>query len=223
MNKIYLVRHGENIANITKEFSYKKVDYSLTEKGKLQAFQTAEYFKNIQIDSIYSSPLKRALETARIISEVIKQPFSINENFRELNVGKLEEMKPTKEAWEIFYDVTNEWLNGNGKVSFPEGESLNTLTARFKNGLIDINDKIKDKVIIVVGHGGIFTNGIIELLNITNKKGFYDQDNHNCSITELDIDVENKEIIKLELIKWASVEHLSGKAAIFVNGLLDSN
>ena len=46
-NTIYLVRHGENTANITKEFSYKLVDYSLTAKGVQQAEQTAEYFKAV--------------------------------------------------------------------------------------------------------------------------------------------------------------------------------
>jgi broad specificity phosphatase PhoE len=44
MTTLYLVRHGENLANITKEFSYRAVDYPLTPKGILQAEQTAEYF-----------------------------------------------------------------------------------------------------------------------------------------------------------------------------------
>ena len=45
MNRIYLVRHGENTANLTKEFSHRRVDYSLTPKGILQAhggFMAAE-------------------------------------------------------------------------------------------------------------------------------------------------------------------------------------
>ena len=60
MNTIYLVRHGENRANLTKEFSYKVVDYSLTPKGALQAQQTAQFFQDKQIHEVYTSPLKRA-------------------------------------------------------------------------------------------------------------------------------------------------------------------
>ena len=60
-NTIYLVRHGENLANITKEFSHRLVDYSLTPKGIIQAEQTAAYFRDFHIDEIYSSPLKRAV------------------------------------------------------------------------------------------------------------------------------------------------------------------
>src|SRR5689334_15064805 len=90
MNSLYLVRHGENWANITREFSHKKVDYSLTPKGILQAQQTAELFKSKQIDEIYASPLKRARETAEIIAQALGLDVVVVEHFREVNVGALE-------------------------------------------------------------------------------------------------------------------------------------
>ena len=71
MHTIYWVRHGENKANITKEFSYKYVDYSLTPKGIQQAQQTARFFRNKNIQTIYTSPLKRAVETAEIIARAL--------------------------------------------------------------------------------------------------------------------------------------------------------
>ena len=74
VNTLYLVRHGENLANLTREFSYRKVDYPLTERGVRQAEQTAAHFASLgarpggrPIDAIFSSPLKRALQTAEII------------------------------------------------------------------------------------------------------------------------------------------------------------
>ena len=60
MTHLYLIRHGENLANLTKEFSYRKVDYSLTPKGKLQAEQTARTLQDRGIAAVYSSPLRRA-------------------------------------------------------------------------------------------------------------------------------------------------------------------
>jgi broad specificity phosphatase PhoE len=69
MPRIYYVRHGENIANITREFSHKKVDYSLTEKGTKQAEATAGALEEKRICSIYCSPLKRAIETADVIGK----------------------------------------------------------------------------------------------------------------------------------------------------------
>ncbi len=94
-NTIYLVRHAENTANLTKEFSHRLVDYSLTPKGILQAQQTAEYFTDKNIDEIYSSPLKRARETADIIAQKLHLPVGVVEQFREVNVGSLEGRPPT--------------------------------------------------------------------------------------------------------------------------------
>ncbi len=61
MIKIYLVRHGENVANLTKEFSHRKVDHSLTPKGRLQAEQIAAYFKDIRIITNVPPPSLRLL------------------------------------------------------------------------------------------------------------------------------------------------------------------
>ncbi len=82
MNTIYLIRHGENKANLTREFSCKKVDYPLTPKGIIQAQQTAEYFRDKHIDEIYASPLKRARETAEIIAEALGLKVVVMEQFR---------------------------------------------------------------------------------------------------------------------------------------------
>ncbi len=56
MNRLYLVRHGENRANITKEFSCRHVDYPLTPKGVLQAQQTAKHLAGEAADLIPGSP-----------------------------------------------------------------------------------------------------------------------------------------------------------------------
>src|SRR5438045_8885112 len=109
MTKLYLVRHGENKANITKEFSYKKVDYSLTPRGVLQAQQTADYFRDKKIEAIYSSPLKRAIETAHIIAKPLGLAVITVENFREVNVGDLEGQVVRRETWQTYLGVMKEW------------------------------------------------------------------------------------------------------------------
>jgi broad specificity phosphatase PhoE len=59
MKRLYWVRHGESIVNLTKEFSHRLVDKPLTPKGTLQAQQTADYFIDKKIDAIYCSPLNK--------------------------------------------------------------------------------------------------------------------------------------------------------------------
>jgi probable phosphoglycerate mutase len=94
-------------SNITKEFSFKAVDRPLTEKGRLQAEQTAERFADVPIDEIYCSPLKRAAETADAIGRRLGiAPIPIEE-FREVNVGSLELTPPTKETWDVYLTTTD--------------------------------------------------------------------------------------------------------------------
>jgi broad specificity phosphatase PhoE len=86
MPTIYLVRHGENPANLTRQFSCRLVDYSLTPRGVQQAEQTALYFGRLPIGAVFASPLKRAVETATIIAQPLELEVQLLEQFREVNV-----------------------------------------------------------------------------------------------------------------------------------------
>ena len=123
-NTLYMVRHGENPANITKEFSYRHIDYSLTAKGVLQAEQTAAFFQSIPLDAIYASPLKRASETAEIIARTHNLPVTLLEEFREVNVGDMEQRPPTEENWREHDRIMGQWFKGNLTVAFPGGENF---------------------------------------------------------------------------------------------------
>lgn len=151
-NTIYLIRHGENLANVTGEFSYKRVDYSLTAKGVLQAQQTAAHLHEWHIDEFFSSPLKRARETAEIIAEPHHLPVTLFEEFRELNVGDLEDAAPTAENWDYHNNILAQWYHGHLDVSFPNGESFLTLTERGKQGLHKVTWGKQGRVIAIAGH-----------------------------------------------------------------------
>ncbi len=183
-NTIYLVRHGENPANITYEFTYKKVDYSLTLKGILQAQQTSEYFIGRDIHEIYASPLKRAKETAEIIAQPLHLPVTIMEQFREINVGDLEEMPPTKENWKIHDRIVEAWFEGKHNVPFPGGEDYNSLLSRLRNGLLMVTANKTGKHIVIVGHAGIFTRTIQDICPDVDIQKVLRNPNYNCSITE---------------------------------------
>lgn len=219
VNRLFLVRHGENLANITKEFSHKILDYNLTEKGHLQAKQTTEYFQTIKIDAVYSSPLKRAIQTAEYIAKSKRLKTEILENFREVNIGDLE-LTQQDNRWEIYFSVTSEWFSGNKNVRFPNGENYHILFERFWGGLMQVTENMSDKNIIIVGHSGIFTAGIIELCSIQNKQEFADRLHHNCSISEILLKSDGKNY-EAQLLRWGDHSHLSGDAAEFINGLPD--
>jgi len=218
MNRIFLVRHGENRANLTKEFSSRLVDYPLTEKGRLQAAQTAAYFRDRGIQAVYSSPLKRASETAQIIAAALDLPVTILEQFREVDVGLLEQRPPTAEAWEQHNRLIGDWFTGHPERHFPEGENYHELLARMLSGLTQVLQDQQDHNLIIVGHGGIFTFTLPHLCPQVTPEDLRYVENHNCSITEILMRNENGEL-RGELIRYGYHGHLSGKAAELVSGV----
>jgi broad specificity phosphatase PhoE len=217
MNTIYLVRHAENVANLTKEFSHKLVDYSLTPKGIVQAEQTAVYFKDKQIHAMYSSPLKRARETAAIIAQELNLPVKVVEQFREVNVGSLEGRPPDAANWAIHERILQDWREGQHATTFPDGENYTQLLARMRSGLREISANKHNQRIIVVAHGGIITGTIADLCRDVDLEQLLHVENHNCSITEIELTIAGDHMEAI-LKQWASYTHLYGYATEFVSG-----
>ena len=220
MNRLYLVRHGENWANLTKEFSHRHVDYSLTPKGVLQAQQTAEYFRDKEIHGIYSSPLKRTVETAEIIAKRLELQVTVLENLREVNVGDLEGQPVSTELWATHNQIIEDWLTGKPERQFPNGEDYHMLWSRTRAAIKEMTAGKQGESLIVVGHGGMFTFTLPDLcgsvdLNVLGQK-------HNCSITEVEIESGNGHL-NGNLISWAKCDHLHGTAAEFVAGFLKTH
>ena len=211
MNRVYFVRHGEGQDNVARQFSCNRVDRALTERGRLQARQTAEYLAGTHIDGIFCSPMKRAHETAQIIAQRLGRQLTILEEFREVNVGDLEGQDFSDETWELYHHVTNEWYAGNAHISYPGGEDYVTLWTRMRSGLQKVIDNHSNCTFIVVGHGGIFTATLKDLCPGLQISWLQNVKYYNCAITELEVSSENGEL-KARILDWASDRHMSGDA-----------
>ncbi len=221
MNRLYWVRHGENPANITKELSTRHVDYSLTPKGILQAQQTAAWFRDKGLHAIYSSPLKRAQETAQIIAGQVGSPVGVMEEFREVNVGSLEGQPPTQELWARHNQIVASWFSGSPENRFPDGEDYFSLVQRMKDGLRQILTGRSNQNIALIGHGGIFTFTLNQICPDVDLNWVLYQKNENCSITEIEAEIRADQPYG-RLVRWASYDHLSGAAADFVTAYMET-
>jgi probable phosphoglycerate mutase len=218
MNKLYLVRHGENPANITKQMSCRFVDYPLTRKGRLQAEQTADFFRNKEIHEVYASSLKRAIETAEIIAGPLGLNVNQMENFRELDVGELETNEDLDESWRDYFEVIRQWMSGNLHVRFPGGENFHMARERMRAGVGQILDGKDGHNVIVVGHGGIFSATAMDLSPDIDFELLKKVETHNCAISELDMRRKDGRWTG-SLVRWGDVSHLHGEAARVVSGL----
>jgi broad specificity phosphatase PhoE len=219
VNTIFLVRHGENPANLTREFSHRRVDYPLTDKGVLQARQTAAYLRDVGLDALYCSPLKRAAQTAAVLGEALGLPATVLEGLRELNVGRLEDKPPTDENWSLHDRVLEQWRAGLHAVAFPGGEDYATARARMRAALRAALAGREGQRIVLVGHGGIFAVTLTDICPGVAPDDPAYRHSHNCSITEIRMErSETGEPIG-ELVRFADCSHLSGEAARLVRGL----
>lgn len=206
MTLVYLVRHGENPANLTRQFSHRLVDYSLTPKGVVQAEQTAAYFKTQPVGAVFASPLKRAVETAAIIAQPLGLEVQVLEQFREINVGSLES-QPTAENWAFHDQVFAEWRAGRHEVTFPEGENYLILLARMRDGLREVLRRNPDHPSVVIAHAGIVAATIRDVC-----QGVAEQllqgSNPNCAVTEIEVEFQKERLVG-QLRRWADCQHLS--------------
>jgi probable phosphoglycerate mutase len=213
---LYLVRHGENPANLTREFSYKKIDYPLTELGVRQAEQTASYFANLndgqRIDAIFSSPLRRARQTAEIIGAATGHDISIVEEFREINCGDFDGVPPTDAMWEHHDQILRSWRDGDHDARFPGGEDFHMLRARARAGLAQAVAGRAGQQIVIVAHGGIIGASLKDICRDLDDDLVWRVPNRNCAVTELELHADHPDgdfatawgVLK----RWADCGHL---------------
>ena len=117
----YIVRHGECPLNVTNHIQGQRFNGNLTLSGCLQAQRTGKNLRNKNITLIVSSPMKRAMQTAKIVSEIIKAPILIDTRFIEVNMGIVEGMHISY-VEKYFSDLYYKWRNNpNGNIRFVGG------------------------------------------------------------------------------------------------------
>lgn len=152
--EIILVRHGiteSNVKGITNGQGY---DDNLTKEGKVQAYKLGERLASEKIEQIYSSPLKRATETALPIAEKINKPIDIDIRLIEVSFGNLEG-KPNLDIGKVLGKSQTEAFNDYQYDFRPfGGESSKEVETRVRSFLKDLKRQPYKKVLII-SHGGI--------------------------------------------------------------------
>ena len=148
MGHFYFVRHGQTVWNVENKICG-ATDSPLTEHGRQQAAETGKNIveSGIKADEILYSPLSRAADTAKIISEMSGIPCREEPRLIEQNFGKWESTARDgadfKKAKECF------------AMSHEGGESTLRLGQRIYNLLDEIREESDEKTYILVAHNGI--------------------------------------------------------------------
>jgi broad specificity phosphatase PhoE len=149
--RILLVRHGETDWN-RQGRCQGATDLDLNETGVRQAEKVAADLTKEEIHVVYSSNLKRAIQTARVICRPHGLAVTIDDGFRELHHGKLEGLT-LSDIQVAFPDFIQKWRQAPADLLIPGGERLVDVAGRAWEGMNRIVQcQRSDATVVVVSH-----------------------------------------------------------------------
>ncbi len=155
MKNLYVIRHPQTEQNVKDELQG-VTDSDLTEQGKKQLEQMAEYFLDKKIDIIFTSPLPRCLKTADYISQKIGVRYHLNPLLREVSYGNWE--KHTKKQLTNAHYTKREnnrfIFKPPGVYGVYQGESYKDLYDRLVPFWSELA-LMPEENILVVAHSGV--------------------------------------------------------------------
>jgi broad specificity phosphatase PhoE len=167
MTSVFWVRHGENVANLSRTFSHRVFDGDLTDQGRDQALALARSLADsgVRFTEMWTSPLRRARQTAEILAHELDVRLAGElDELREVNVGELDGRNDAS-AWATYSEVLTNWRHGNLDSRFPGGENGHELAARISSALHRLASASAGSV-LVVAHGANIRAAIPALAGI---------------------------------------------------------
>lgn len=191
--RLYMIRHGETQWNVSRRFQGRS-DIPLNDEGRRLARITAEALAEVPFARIYTSPLKRARETAELIKGEHDIPVILDERIIEIGFGVYEGLCCGKDNYNIPDPEFMNFFDKPEAYKPPEGaESIEELKARTADFLQEIvhNKDMENDTILVSTHGAAL-RGLLSSINNIGIEDFWKGGVHkNCAVTIVDVDVKS--------------------------------
>jgi probable phosphoglycerate mutase len=150
MTSIVLIRHGETDWNVEGRYQG-QADPTLNRKGYKQAELLVQKLNDIQLDIIYTSPLRRAKQTAEVVAEKNCLPIVDEPRFMEINQGDWQ-TRLRADIERTYPELFSKWETKPWEVTPPNGEHLSEVKERVLAGLYDAVRLHPEKNIGIVTH-----------------------------------------------------------------------
>ena len=146
MVTLIIARHCESTWHVTGRLAGQKDKAVLTAKGKKQALEFSRKLRKYPIDTVYSSGLRRSIQTAEIIGKFLDKSITKTPGLNERSWGQLE--------GRLNSEVQSELENRFNFVP-SKGESFSDFVERITNTILEILEQQDHNTILVVTHGGV--------------------------------------------------------------------
>jgi probable phosphoglycerate mutase len=178
------MRHGQADNNVNRILVGRYIESHLTEYGKRQVADAAMYLKSISITKVYTSPVVRTVETAKIVCRILELDYEVDERLYEIELGKLVGMN-FEEIVQKFGNLFLKFYNENDPSLTTYGvESFFSVKSRMKNLLDEVMENHQDENVLLITHLDPIKAAISTLLDL-NPRSLYNWHIHNASLTIL--------------------------------------
>jgi alpha-ribazole phosphatase len=166
---IWLVRHGlpDGVAGRC----HGRLDVPLSAEGIAQAKKTAARLARENISAVYSSGLRRAIETAHILAEELRRDVTTIGALAEIDFGDFEGMT-YEDIRQRYPEAFEHWMRNPAEAQFPNGENF-TGMARRVNGALDLLlRRHRNESVAIVAHSGVIRLLLGQALSMPNDQIF---------------------------------------------------
>jgi len=195
MTKILLTRHG-HVQGIEPERFRGREPLELTERGRAQAAAVARRIADgWRVRKIYTSPMKRCVDTAAAIAKACGAPAEICDDLNDIDYGAWQ-FKMLTYAKKADPDLFAAWFATPQLVRFPNGESLQDVAARAADALRFVLARHPHDTIALVGHDSLNRVLLLQLLGLP-LAAYRRIAQSPCCLNEIDIDGGSVCIVRL--------------------------
>ena len=166
MTRFILVRHGQTEWNKFERFRG-RVDIDLDDTGLKQADAAAEKIARLEVKTIYSSPLKRAMTTAQIIAHPLGLEVQPLEEINDMDFGQWHGLS-ISEVREQYPELFALWRLHPERLEIPEGETLEQVRSRVAACIDELAAKHDGEIVALVSHRVVCKVLLCHLLGLDN-------------------------------------------------------
>ena len=183
MTLVLMMRHGEAENNVKHILAGRELEYHLTERGRDQAASTANGLKLVPIDTIYTSPVIRTVETAKIVSETLGIDYMIDERLVETDMGSVVGMD-YNDALEKYGNLFLGFYHDDPRVTNLKIERFSAIRERVNNMLHFVAERHPDANVLLVTHLDPIKASIDKVLDLK-PESLFNMTIRNASLTIL--------------------------------------
>ena len=151
MGSIIFLRHGQATNNTSRILTGRTPGVPLTETGRQQADYAARMISEMNVSAIYSSPIERAMNTAKIVAQHCSLDVTADDRLVELDMGKFTGT-PYDEIFSSHGNIFMKFYNGELEIAHNGVETFSEVKRRVLSMVDHVSEHHPGQNVVLVTH-----------------------------------------------------------------------